>query len=201
MRSKFVGLTVAAMVGWAGAAQANLVTHGDFETGDLTGWTTSAGANIGVSATPALDGNFSAQLGDPSSAPGTLSQLLTTTPSTTYSITFLLQNQDSANSNSFIAMFGTDVLTGGSLSDPLPASNALGDPTPVFESFTDTATSSSTLLSFIESNDNSTWVLDDVVVTPVQTGVPEPSTIALIGGGLLITGLVARRRRRRSTKE
>ncbi len=193
MRSKFFGLAVAAMVGGTASAHANLVTNGDFESSDLnlTGWTVSNGAQILPSTAPVIDGNVSAQLGDTPS-PGTLSQVLPTINGTTYTISFLLQNFDNFSSNSFAVTFGGDTL--------LALTNAGPDNAPVPESFTDTPGANATL-AFTDTNDNSFWLLDDVVVTPVQTGVPEPSTIALIGGGLLITGLAARRRRRRLTKE
>src|ERR1700722_3894336 len=110
MRRTFFGLGFSLFVGWGGIAHANLVTNGDFETGDLTGWTVSAGAFIGTTNVGALDGTTSAFLGDSTGTPGTLSQLVATTPGTIYTISFLLQNLDTTNTNSLSVMFGADTL-------------------------------------------------------------------------------------------
>ena len=54
-------LLVAGLVAGSPSAQAFLITNGDFETGDTTGWTIPSGHNPGsvVSGASALDGSYS----------------------------------------------------------------------------------------------------------------------------------------------
>ncbi|HZS81323.1 MAG TPA: PEP-CTERM sorting domain-containing protein [Stellaceae bacterium] len=188
MRSTLLALVFGAIAGWAGMAQsAPIVANGDFETGDFTGWTVSPSANILITPV-AIAGNFSASLGDVSASPGSLSQTLTTTPGTLYAISFLLQNQDTAQSNAFTVMFGSDIV--------FSETNALSDPSPVAVTVFDTALSGSTLLSFIDTNDQSDWLLDDVTVN--VAAVPEPSAALLVFTAVAGVLAAARRRRARS---
>ena len=75
-----IRVTVAFLVGVllaGGGARADLITNGDFETGDFTGWSNDAGATI-VTGGSALAGDYSAFLPGGGGG-GTLSQSITTT--------------------------------------------------------------------------------------------------------------------------
>ena len=65
----------------------------------------------------------------------------------------------------------------------------------IFYSFTETASSASTLLSFTFQQDVTFWDLDDVSV--VAAGIPEPATWAMMLLGLGMAGVAIRRRRGR----
>ena len=52
------------------------------------------------------------------------------------------------------------------------------------------------MLAFTDYNNPETDLLDDLSVTPLATTTPEPSTWALVGGGLVgLAGVTARSRR------
>ncbi|MFE0461944.1 glycosyl hydrolase family 18 protein [Kitasatospora sp. NPDC058965] len=78
------GLT-AVLGGSAGAASANLLTNGGFETGNLTGWTCSAGLGS-VTGTAPHTGSYALQAAASASDSAQCSQTVTVTPSTSYSL-------------------------------------------------------------------------------------------------------------------
>ncbi|MGA8030181.1 MAG: PEP-CTERM sorting domain-containing protein, partial [Bryobacteraceae bacterium] len=119
--------------------------------------------------------------------PITLGQTLATTVGQTYTINFWLDQTLTPNGpyvNSFVAVFGTNALT--SLSDA--ASQPYTDYT-----FTEKATSTSTLLEFSFQNDAGFWDLDDVSVTAGKV-VPEPASLLLIAPGLAALYFFRKRR-------
>jgi hypothetical protein len=178
---------------WSSFANAGLIANGGFETGDFTGWSVSDpfGIIVDPSAT-SNTGSFAATIGSFGST-GTLSQTLATVAGTTYTFTFALQNlatspSDFLQTNSFVVTFGGTTVIDG-LSGPLPS------PGYNIETFTVTATSDSTVLSFIAQNDSAAWLLDDVTATAAVTAVPEPSTWAMMLLGFAGVGFMAYRRR------
>jgi hypothetical protein len=110
----------------------------------------------------------------------TLSQPLST-PAGEYQFSFWLINTSSNTGNSFTASFGSDVV--------LNITGAFGHTDYMFEDFIVSATSGSTTISFVGSQSEGQWFVDDVSVTLV----PEPASLALLAAGLL--GLAAVRRR------
>lgn len=170
-------------------ADTNLITNGGFETGDFTGYTVIAGAT-GVSAAGGPgsynpnSGTYYAYLGNVGGL-GTISQTVTDTAGQEYALSyFLASNGTSPNE------FQTSV--DGTVLDDLVNIGIQGY---TEYSFTFTGTGSDTIM-FGERNDPNYLALDDVsVTTAAVTGVtPEPSSIALLGSGMLgVAGLVRRR--------
>jgi hypothetical protein len=167
-----------ALIGLSAAASANLVTNGDFETGDLTGWSLTGNTGFtGVS--PGGPTGFYFHSG-PVGSPGFLDQTLSTTAGTTYNIDVDMQ----LDGGGFVDIFfdGSQVFS----------LNSNGN-TWTHYSFTGFASTGSTVLSIESQNDPSWNNIDNVSVTGT---VPEPASIALLGAGLL--GLAAARKRKQA---
>ena len=179
-----IGLFLTGIAG--AAAHANLVTNGNFATGDFTGWN-PPGSGILINSTfPAPGDSFDAAFSDD----GALSQSIPTSPGTSYTLAFSLLDESGFFADTFTVGFGTFSAT------------ITGDTAATYtaESFSVPAadiTSSSTLLSFQGSNLLSDWNLDDVSVT--ANAIPEPSTDALFAGAaILVVSLIARVRARQT---
>jgi hypothetical protein len=179
----------------AGLAHAELVTNGDLETGDLTGYTVDpAGIGFaGVDTETPHTGTYAAYFaGTNPGAPDTISQTLQTIPGATYRVSFFLQNEEaSEQDNMFLARFASVPL--------LDMSNA---PAFGYRQFSSdvTATANQAVLSFTGYNAPAAFDLDDISVTSISvtgigpvTPVPEPGTAILLGIGM--AGLLHRRRR------
>jgi len=170
----------------------NLITNGSFETGDFTGWTTGGNfeATEVVSGafdeyTGAQDGNFYAVLG-PVGSDGTLSQTLATTAGAQYTISFWFASVGD-NPSDFSALWdGAPLL---SLTNPNTGAN--------WTEFTFTATGTgSDTLTFSFRDDPAFMALDNISVTTETggTSVPEPSSLLLLGTGVLGLGGMVRRK-------
>jgi choice-of-anchor C domain-containing protein len=200
------GLALAAL---APSARAQIVTNGGFEdspfnpcTGfidatitGITGWTVAAG-NVDYICTSWQHDEGVRSIDLTGRAPGTLTQALTLNPGSQYQLSFALAGNPGGDR--FKNLF---VTVGSAFSETFVFDNLGTSVTSmgwITHTRTFTANEASTLLSFSTNNGtNSGPALDDVSVTLIPgTAVPEPATVALLGGGLGMLGLVAYRRRR-----
>lgn len=177
----------------------NLVVNGDFEYGNMSGWTPSGNtASTGVDRLGGgyqpHGGSFFALLG-PEKSDGFLTQTLATTPGGAYDIRFFFAS-NGAGPSDFSASFGGVPL--------LALTNPASTHGWVLFDFTATAAGDQTPLTFGFRDDPNFLALDDVTVTPLSPPVPEASTTASFG--LLLTlgailrmgGLVVAAKRRKA---
>jgi hypothetical protein len=86
--------TAVAALSVAYPAKANLITNGDFETGDFTGWTVThapSGSGIFVDHGPGPDTTFGAVFAATGTGLDAISQTFATTPGASYTLTFFYQ--------------------------------------------------------------------------------------------------------------
>jgi hypothetical protein len=187
MDMKTHALCVVAVVAFAGAAQAELVTNGGFETGDFTGWTQFGNTGFtgvsgvfgGVSPT---GGSFQSFFG-PVGSTGGITQTLTVGAGKTVVVSFNLYNFGGTPNSIVVDLGGTVLL---SLTDAAPFA---------YTTFTYTTTTGAAnpALTFDTQQNPSYWLLDDVSVSVVP--MPTGAAMGLAGfAGVGILGRVARRR-------
>ena len=184
-------------------AGGNLVANPGFETGDFTGWTLTGTsdavgdtvvASAGFNSWLPNSGTFFAALGALGSD-STLSQTIATTAGQSYTFSWFLGSDGSTPSDFSAFWNGSTIL---SLVDaPATPGYTRGTSTAsyAFYSFTEVATSASTVIQFNSRNDQNFWALDDISVS--VPAVPEPSSLVLSAiAALTLAGYVGRLRRR-----
>jgi hypothetical protein len=196
----------------APALASNLLTNGDFEasTDPVTtppGWTNvghSDGViNYDIGPVPAYDGSYFYDLGGYGDASGPvgdgIEQAVATVVGSHYTLTFGLSSEDVAGLSELTVNIG-------SLATVYPLTSAgtyflKGFSTQTIDYV---ATSTSTLISFIEtlntSGGNNDPMIDGVIFDGASgSGTPEPASWALMLGGFGLTGYALRRRHRVAT--
>lgn len=170
--------------------------NGDFELGDVVGWTLSADPDnsfvdtidatfiYGGSTIPDVDDSAFVHSGingmflGENTQPGSLNQTLPTTVGSQYRITFWFTNPLVGNPNEFRAMWSGDVLYG--------VTNA-----PAFgwksQSIVTTATSNQTELRFEFRNDDNAFGLDDIEVLQLPATSIQLSASAATATGFVLT--------------
>jgi hypothetical protein len=175
-----VAATVAMML--ATPAQANLITNGNFETGDFSGWTT--GNNVAVAKLPyfgiAGSGYF-ASFNDADKTPnGSLLQSFATTVGQFYRLTFDYGVTEGGQTQSITAEVQND-------SKMVLASLLSTLSTPTLSAFSVffTADSATTTVYFSDVSTNPTISTDGALDNVSVSAVPEPASMALVAGALL----------------
>ncbi len=171
------------------SAQADLITNGDFETGDFTGWTQAGDTSwTGVIDSNSINGSYAAALGAYNkTGGGSLSQTFATLMGSTYALTYWLASDEwlgNSAPNHFSSHIGNMTLF-SQIDMPVQ------DYTQYTYSFV--ATSLATALKFEFGNDPAYFYLDKVSVNQVSA-VPEPTTTWLLAAGFLGLLSIARRR-------
>lgn len=178
------------------ATVGNLVQNCGFEAGDATGWTmmNPPGGELTVADLPTSAHTGSYVLRFSGFMSSNVMETLTTVPGARYTFTFYLVSLgvggEPPSSSNFSAYFG------GRQVFALQGQGPNFDQGYAQYSFTESATDAHTEIRFNARNASAAYNLDDVSVTLAPAAVPEPATVALVGGGLLGVGAAAWRRRR-----
>lgn len=176
----------------ASATAASLVTNGDFQTGNFSGWTVNSSSSFPWSIVNS-SGNFYASTGcvgaqciiGSMSQQAYLYQDLSTVAGTTYNVSFDY-SPVGGPTNELAVFFGATEIA-----------DLINVPASITTySYSVLATGSTTRLEFLGRQDPSFDYLDNVSVNGAVGVTPEPETLALFGTGLVGLVGVARRKLR-----
>ncbi|MEW6427574.1 MAG: PEP-CTERM sorting domain-containing protein [Thermodesulfobacteriota bacterium] len=200
---------------FATGAQANLLTNGDFETGDLSGWSHAgdvrlAFANSAASAAGMVNAYALLGLGT-TTGTSTLSQQFSVTGIPAIAVSFdwffvYWDNSPTVN-DVFLSLLATDGTAAATISmqelstGGTPLLNGLsGHFANTYDISSFTANNATVSFQLVESGDPplltgtaSIAGIDNVSVEPV----PEPATLSLLASGGLLLAAARRRQRRR----
>lgn len=99
-------LALGVALGAGQQAEASLLTNGDFETGDFTGWTVGGGPGSSIDSTTPLDGSFSAVMVDGGSGSIFSQSFTAQTGEATASFIFTTTDPGGPNDRSMNVYFG-----------------------------------------------------------------------------------------------
>jgi hypothetical protein len=181
VRRTAASVILAASLGFAGAASADLV-NGGFEELDFTGWDLidTGGSRVDCFIATVAEGDCAAFLTTESGNTGTLSQTFATLAGRNYALTFAFLWDGNIPMDFTASVNGVPLF---SRIDP-PQISDFHAVTRFF-----TASSASSTLSFTFHDDFGYVGLDAVAV-----GLPEPASLLLVGLGLAGIGFASRRR-------
>jgi hypothetical protein len=202
----------------SGAAKAAIVTNGDFETGNISGWSVNAGPDLanapivigynntngfpngayGESIPTPINGLTSGAYFTADAAAQSISQFLTLTANTTYTLSFNVYAPQNGQNNPFDASLFAS-LNGTTISSVFSAKSLTSGWLNYSTTFTPTSAASYDFaLNFLGGGGGNgfaaDFVVDNVNVSTVS-GIPEPSTWAMMILGFAGIGVTIYRRR------